>query len=574
MAQGTVRVLSERLFFLVFGSLLDMHAFAINALPFHLWALATWFADLALAALIGARLTGSRLAGLAAAILWTSHASITQPLMWASSYNQLLCALCILTAFYARSRWLEDGRRRWIAIEWVAYLAGFGALEIIVMYPFIAVLYSLCLDRRRKGWLSALPLFIPALLFTAVHFFLIPKPQGPYSLAMDQRLSGTFLNYLNWAAAPVSTGNPAGGWRALALISAIPIGIALLAFAAWRARHRDFMPLFGLGWFVLLISPVLPLPEHLTEYYLTIPVLGLAWVAGWAIVSAWRVTGARGSLARLVAVAFAATYLAGSIHQIERQSRQIYARSVRMRNLLHDVNDAAQMYPGSAILLAGVDEALLQSGFEDNPFRLYGLENVYLVPGGEIESLPSRDVGEFSRYMITVPRALDLIDHNQARVLLVSRDRVDEMPRSYAAMLHAGAEPARHDFVNAGDLAYAAQLGSTWYKAENGARWMPRSAEVRLYGIQPAAQTLIVTGFASRDVVASGPVTIHFRGNGRDIGLAVIKKPYGPFSLSLPLPTALIGQSSVQIEVELSKVVRQPGEDRDLGMIFGTFAIR
>ncbi len=64
-AQGTIRVLSERLFFLTFSSVFGLHA-----LPYRLWVLATWFGDLTLANLIGARLTGSRAAGLMAALLW------------------------------------------------------------------------------------------------------------------------------------------------------------------------------------------------------------------------------------------------------------------------------------------------------------------------------------------------------------------------------------------------------------------------------------------------------------------------------------------------------------------------
>ncbi|HLW76831.1 MAG TPA: hypothetical protein VKS01_07585, partial [Bryobacteraceae bacterium] len=137
-AQGTIRFLSERLFFLVFFSL-----FGLNALPFRIFVFATWCADLTLAAIVGARLTGSRAAGLLAAILWTSSAALARPLAWASSYNEVMFALCVLMAFYARLRWIDDRRRRWIAIEWIAYLAGFGALELIVVYPALALLHAL-----------------------------------------------------------------------------------------------------------------------------------------------------------------------------------------------------------------------------------------------------------------------------------------------------------------------------------------------------------------------------------------------------------------------------------------------
>ena len=101
-AQGTVRVLSERIFFLVLSSV-----FGVWAAPFRFCALATWFAVLTLANAIGVSLTGSRLAGLAAAVLWTTSYVLVTPLAWASAYNQILCAFFLLAALYARMRWLE-----------------------------------------------------------------------------------------------------------------------------------------------------------------------------------------------------------------------------------------------------------------------------------------------------------------------------------------------------------------------------------------------------------------------------------------------------------------------------------
>src|SRR5580704_14852891 len=102
-AQGTVRVLSDRVFFLVLSSV-----FGDWAAPYRICALATWFAALTLANAIGVRLTGSRLAGCAAAILWTSSYVVVTPLAWASAYNQLLCAFFLLAALYARTRFLDS----------------------------------------------------------------------------------------------------------------------------------------------------------------------------------------------------------------------------------------------------------------------------------------------------------------------------------------------------------------------------------------------------------------------------------------------------------------------------------
>jgi hypothetical protein len=605
-AQGTVRVLSERFFFLIFASAFDM-----NALPFRICAMTTWFANLTLATLIGARVMRSRSAAVLAAILWTASGAIVLPLVWASTYNEVLCALLVLIAFYARLRYLESGRRGWRVAEWAAYLAGFGALEIIVMYPFVAVLYALCVDRQNllssdkkiaysdqkatffdggratsddqrsstehappSPWLGTLSLFIPAAIFTAVHFFLIPKTQGPYySVTIDHRIPATFLKYLSWALAAGLIKVTPDGWRSLGLISAPLAGLALIGFAVWRARHRDFMALFCWGWFVFFILPVLPLPEHLSAYYLTVPALGLAWLAGWAIVSAWRATGAGGLVMRAASVLLAAAYLAGSIREIDFDTNWNYDRSERLREVFQAVDDAERAHPGNAILLSGVDGDLFQSGFQDNPFRLYGVPYAYLAPGDEGKLASRLDLGGLAHFIITPPKALDLIDRGKARVLSISAGEIVDSTRAYASVLRARIQP-RGNFVDVGDPTYAAQLGDTWFPPEGGARWMPASATVKLTGIDPSAQKLYVTGYAPEAVIASGPVTLIFRGNGREIGSAVMEKADDRFSLAFPLPAALMGQSSVEISIHANKILRIPGDKRDLSMIFGTFSIR
>src|ERR1700689_1965616 len=74
-AQGTVRVFSERIFFLPFSGLFGLHA-----LPYHLWVLATWILAVTLVQRIGEALTQSRAAGLLAALIWAANANAVPPL--------------------------------------------------------------------------------------------------------------------------------------------------------------------------------------------------------------------------------------------------------------------------------------------------------------------------------------------------------------------------------------------------------------------------------------------------------------------------------------------------------------
>ena len=83
--------------------------FGLDALPFKIVVFATQFANLALVASIGARLTGSRAAGFFAAVLWVLNGSAIVPLGWICVYNQVLCGFFLLLAFHFLLRYIETG---------------------------------------------------------------------------------------------------------------------------------------------------------------------------------------------------------------------------------------------------------------------------------------------------------------------------------------------------------------------------------------------------------------------------------------------------------------------------------
>jgi hypothetical protein len=563
-AQGTIRFLSERLFFLTFSSLFGLHV-----LPYRIWVLTTWFADLTLATLIGTRLTGSRIAGVIAAVLWTANSIVVTPLSWTSSYNEILVAFCILMAFYARLRWLESGEGKWMIIEWAAYLAGFGALEIIVVYPVIVALYALLVARRK--FQSTLSLFVPAIVFGILHLFVIPKSTGPYySLTFDSRLPETLFRYLEWSLGPSRLGDLTGHGQRFAIRTTIAVSVALAIFALWRCYKRDFAALFCVAWFLLFLAPVLPLPNHIQDYYVTVPVLGFCWVAGWAAAAGIR----SGWFGRTAAGVLLGAFLYGSTREIDAYTRWYYNRSVRMRALVSGTQQAIRAHPGSAIILQGVDNELFQSGFQDDPFRLFGVQKIYFVPGGEKGIQARADLGGVSRFLASPRQELNLIDQDKARVLSVATNEAHDITRAYQLLLRSDPRATRVDFVDVGDRGYAEDLGPEWYPGEQSFRWMPKRATVRLSAPATSSQRLFITGYGPAAVLASGPVTLRVTASNREIGSAVIRKVDEQFAFDFPLPAELIGQESMEVAVQVDKVLRSSSDNRELGMVFGTFAVR
>ena len=141
-------------------------------------------------------------------------------------------------------------------------------------------------------------------------------------------------------------------------------------------KKKEWTAGFCAAWFGALLAPVLLLPDHLTPYYLTVPSIGVAWLAGWVCVRAWS----QGGLARFTAMALGAAYLLLSAAGIDAQTRWFEQRSNRMRDAVEAVATEAAAHPGVSIALQGVDDELYQAGFQDHPFSLVGAGLVWRVP--------------------------------------------------------------------------------------------------------------------------------------------------------------------------------------------------
>jgi hypothetical protein len=542
-AQGTVRVLSERLYFLTLPSL-----FGVSAIPFRLAACATLAANIWLAARIGGRLSGSAPAGALAALLWAMNARLATPMAWASSYNQLLLAFVVLLALELRARYLDSGRRGFAAGEALVFLAGFGVLETVVVYPAIAALYTWF--ARRDRFRESLWLFVPAAAFAVFHLFAIPKkPSEIYQpVFAPASLLATAWRYTHWALGPerlAEAVSPLWRWPQLAI--KIATGAAVLAALACR---RDRLALFGAAHFLLFLAPVLPLANHRSAYYLTLPVLGLAWAAA---------PVALRFPAR--ALPLIAVYLIGHTAEVRATLAWYRLQTHGMRTLMRAVERTHRAHPDVAILLAGVDRDLFESGFQDEPFRLYGVKELYLAPGTETAVRVRDDLGSLERWRLPLARAAERLAAGTARVLVNAGGAWRDETARYRTIVLAETAPRRIEVAAPG---FAARLGGTWHAPENGFRWMGRSATVQVSG---PGERLAISGYAPRLLV---PVTLRVQVDGRPVAERRLTTADAPFTLEA---ACRIGREA-RIELQVDRVRRVAGDGRELGLIVSAVEVR
>lgn len=567
MAQGTIRPLSERAFFLTFHGV-----FGLWATPFRAAVFLTQFANLVLLGLLAQRVTRSRLAGFLAPALWALNGGLAMAMSWTSAYNQVLCGFCLLLALYCFARYTETGDRRYLAAQWIVFLLGFGALEINAVYPALAAAYAWCCARPylRKTW----PLFLVSAGYTLLHFWLAPvRTADPaYAMHFDAYLLGTLWTYWQWALGP-DRPSPLSGEipRWLGIAGTVLLTAALAGFVAWKLRARQWAVLFPLAWFVLVLLPVLPLRDHVSSHYLTLPTAGVALLAAWALADA----PAKPRWVKGLALPLAGVYLAAGIVGGRAEAQVLVARSHAVRTLVWGAMRVRALHPDKAIILAGLSSDLFWASVSARPFPLVGVSDIYVAPEAvsSVESHP--EWGRVSDFVIPPGILLDLLARRRAVVYTPDAGRLRAVTLSYLANIRRQGwtveEPRR---VDVGQRSFARQLGPAWYELDSGRRWMPRRATVRLGGPRSTADRLYIVGYCPAAQVAGRPLGVSVGVDGRLLRTFPMSQGDAPFDLATDLPPDLVGKERVEIFVEVDRTFTSPPDRRELGLVFGTFEIR
>jgi hypothetical protein len=381
----------------------------------------------------------------------------------------------------------------------------------------------------------------------------------------DRAIPVTLWTYWHWAFEPVDPSRlavfpPAAGSALTAVCT-----IALLAFTIYQARRKQWLAVVLFAWFFVTLGPVIPLRDHLTDYYLTLPTMCLAMLGSYALVWAWRAGTNWRILSALLAAAFVLQQVPLSRHIAEWYRE----RSETQEALVMGVARAHELHPGKVILLDGVDDSLFWGAVVQRPFVFLGIPDVYLTPGSEMRISTHSELYEVSKFMLPADEVRGGLDRDEVVVYHVGYGPLRNITRQYEPPAEGAVSgPLR---VDMSDPLVTGRLGPGWYPPESGFRWMPRVAGVRMPGPRTAAQKLYVTAICPAAQIKNGPLDMTLTVDG--VRLAPVQFTKGDvwstFAFVLPPKTA--GQKELDIQVEVSRTVRGP--DRDLGLAFGRFEI-
>jgi len=556
MTEGTVRVLSERLYFVGLYSL-----FGLNAAPFRLLVFLTQAANLFLLASLTRRLTGSAGAGVLVGFFWTVQTALSTPLSWSSAYNQILCAFFALLGLWLLFQFLETGRVGYYLAQWVVFLLGFGASEFMIVYPAAATLVVLVRYRRLPASIWAL--FVPSLVFVGYHVLVLQPPvSGPYATHFDARAFLTFATYWRWSLGPGQLewfdlmSGPAAGWLSAAMSAPI------LAFALAAARRRDYLPAALLGWYALWLVPIIALPNHITEYYPALASIGLAMLGSWAVVCSWRA----GRVHAAIAIGVAAMYVATSVPPSRLGSSWHHEQGRRAKELLEGVARSRAAYPGRTVLVSGVDEELFWAGVFDDPFRRLGDAPVFLTPETPDYARQRRGAGGAAgRYKLPEGE----LEAALATGRVVLYDAATRVARPVSALAGVSSET-----ILVGDDSANPELGQGWYQAEGAHRWMGRRAWLAIARPRAPSQRLRIEGYAPAFLLRAGPVRLAVSADDRPLGAALVSRADSAFAAEFGLPAALAGEGKMRVTLDVGRAVRPNNDSRELGLAISSVAVR
>lgn len=371
VAQGTFRSLSDRALFVLFSYL-----FGLRASPYRVFVLLNQILNVVLVRLVTRKLTKSDLAGLLAPLLWLCNIALIIPMSWTAAYSEIQYPTFLLLSFYLFLLYTETGLSKFYWMQWATFLLGFASLELNVVYPAVVGLYAVLF--ARKCLRSIVPMFGVSFLFAL------------FEKSLSRRIGNSYYDMDFHAASLVSTfgqhwsillgisayGEPAGWPDWLVLLAMAVLTAAIIMFTAWQTRKGQLLPLFCVGWFLIVLAPFLPFHNHVIQYYPAIPAIGMAMFGAYGLFLARK----RGWVTAVLAGALALLYVVPSVSVISAGMKYYFDRSVRVRSLVLNVAYQKRAHPGKTILIQNVDEDLFWSGIYYLPFKLFGWNDILLTP--------------------------------------------------------------------------------------------------------------------------------------------------------------------------------------------------
>ena len=297
----------------------EYQIFGADPTPYYVFNAALHALNAVLVWSLAWRLTRSKLASAAGALIWAFHPQYADAVAWVSSTTDLLLVFFSLSALLLYARGLDaEGRGRWLAFggAFAATLLAIGAKESGVVVVPIIVGYHLLVGepdwwrQRRVPW-SLLPfVLVPAVYFPLRALFVGNLAAEGESTFMTFDMLRNVQRLTGLAAGPLVGQTVSNSGYGVGQGAA---GVGIIAFTLVMALLGSRRERFLAGWYYVALVPVLVFPwTWLIGRYLYLPTVGLAILTGIAVARAVELVPVPRALA-LVRPAAGVAIVAGAL---------------------------------------------------------------------------------------------------------------------------------------------------------------------------------------------------------------------------------------------------------------------
>jgi tetratricopeptide (TPR) repeat protein len=314
----------------------------------------------------------------ASSLIWAIHPLQTQAVTYTIQRCESFMGLCFLLVFYFAIRgWQAKKQTAWHLASVLAFLAGVGSKEVIVVAPILLFYYDiLFVNEYPRVAVKSSPILYIGLALGMVVLGFIVMSGGTISSVPSERVHSiseywltqpkVMLHYIRLAFWP-SLLSIDYGWQAAKWEEAWPACLLLIViFSVFVSAIIRRHPLgFPVAWFLLILSPtmIIPLPDFAFEHRMYLP---LASIVILLVILICRVD----SVILMHLHATQSKYFSGSrrwkwyLFILVSASLCIltFFRNSDYRSKISIWKDAAQKYPNNSRAHANLGEALMERG--------------------------------------------------------------------------------------------------------------------------------------------------------------------------------------------------------------------
>jgi hypothetical protein len=293
-------------------------------------------------------------------------------------------------------------------------------------------------------------------------------------------------------------------------------------------------------------------------------------LSGYALVKAWS----NPLPWKIIAAVLLAAYIRPTVKIDWRVTNWWRDRSLSIERMVRGTERARQLHPHQAILLDGVDSQLFWAGVFHHPFALFGVPAVYLTPGSEGLIEPHPETGRVTDFVLPPGPTLRAIKRDDVVVYSVGLGAFKAITSAYDDAAIETLSDAAPERIEAGSPLIEYLLGPEWYHVEDGHRWMPRHATLRIGGPKTSSEKLRLQGFLAPAQLTQGPLPVRVTVDGARLPEQMLIPAGTRFRVEFPLPPEAVGKKELQVGLEVGHTFRVGQDSRDLGLNFGTVEIR